>query len=203
MQRRRSQVGIFWKKVVYSFLFRFKIQEENIYSILGVFFNFEALFRLSQHLWNGGGIFHPQKRRRERPAGISKLSRHAQLMTLCNMSEIPDGDEPKRFPHFADVRLSLDLLGRYGPEPKASASVSTTSTMGSSFLYTLLGLYILILMTAKVGPFCYNRVFLVYNFWEPLHFLEQGYGFQTLELSPKFTLSWAYILLHYFPPRVG
>ena len=52
--------------------------------------------------------------------------------------------------------------------------------------------------------FFYNRVFLVYNFWEPLHFLEQGYGFQTWELSPKFALrSWAYILLHYLPPRVG
>ena len=52
--------------------------------------------------------------------------------------------------------------------------------------------------------FCFNRVLLVYNFWEPLHFLEQGYGFQTWELSPKFALrSWAYILLHYLPPRGG
>ena len=54
----------------------------------------EAIFRLSGHLWIGGEKSHPPKRRRERPAGISKLSRHVQLMTLCNMSEIPDGDEP-------------------------------------------------------------------------------------------------------------
>lgn len=52
--------------------------------------------------------------------------------------------------------------------------------------------------------FCIDRVFLVYNFWEPLHFLGQGYGFQTWESSPKYALrSWAYILLHYLPPRVG
>jgi len=45
---------------------------------------------------------------------------------------------------------------------------------------------------------------IVYNFWEPLHFLDQGYGFQTWELSPVYALrSWAYILLHYIPPRVG
>ena len=95
----RSQIENFWKKVVYSFLFKIEIQDENIYSFLGVFFNIEGLFLLSQHLWNGGGNFHPQKRRRERPAGISKLSRHAQLMTLCNMSEMPDGDEPRLMHH--------------------------------------------------------------------------------------------------------
>ncbi|KAF8910176.1 glycosyltransferase family 22 protein [Gymnopilus junonius] len=44
----------------------------------------------------------------------------------------------------------------------------------------------------------------VYNFWEPLHFLDEGNGFQTWELSPKYGLrSWAYILLHYLPPDLG
>ncbi|KAF9567750.1 glycosyltransferase family 22 protein [Agrocybe pediades] len=44
----------------------------------------------------------------------------------------------------------------------------------------------------------------VFNFWEPLHFLGQGYGFQTWELSPKYALrSWAYILLHHIPTRIG
>ncbi|KAJ3504710.1 hypothetical protein NLJ89_g7791 [Agrocybe chaxingu] len=44
----------------------------------------------------------------------------------------------------------------------------------------------------------------IYNFWEPLHFLDQGYGFQTWELSPAYALrSWAYILLHFIPPRLG
>lgn len=37
----------------------------------------------------------------------------------------------------------------------------------------------------------------VFNFWEPLHFLQRGYGFQTWEASPRFAIrSWAYILLH-------
>ena len=47
-------------------------------------------------------------------------------------------------------------------------------------------------MTAmKVGSVCFlkvtfcNRVLLVYTFWEPIHFLEQGYDFQTWALSPK------------------
>ncbi|KAF9486554.1 glycosyltransferase family 22 protein, partial [Pholiota conissans] len=44
----------------------------------------------------------------------------------------------------------------------------------------------------------------VYNFWEPLHFLDHGHGFQTWELSPNYALrSWAYILLHFFPPHFG
>ena len=55
-----------------------------------------------------------------------------------------------------------------------------------------------------IGDLLFNRVLVVYNFWEPPHFLEQGYVFQTWEFSPKFALrSWAYILLHYLSPRVG
>jgi len=49
-----------------------------------------------------------------------------------------------------------------------------------------------------------NLFELVFNFWEPLHLLDQGYGFQTWELSPKYALrSWAYILLHWMPSRIG
>ncbi|KAG6814143.1 hypothetical protein H0H92_002138 [Tricholoma furcatifolium] len=37
----------------------------------------------------------------------------------------------------------------------------------------------------------------VFNFWEPLHFLQQGSGFQTWETSPIYAIrSWAYIALH-------
>ncbi|KAF9270644.1 asparagine-linked glycosylation 9 protein isoform a [Marasmius fiardii PR-910] len=44
----------------------------------------------------------------------------------------------------------------------------------------------------------------VYNFWEPLHLLDQGYGFQTWEVSPQYAIrSWAYILLHYLPVRAA
>ncbi|CAE6508696.1 unnamed protein product, partial [Rhizoctonia solani] len=42
----------------------------------------------------------------------------------------------------------------------------------------------------------------VFNFWEPLHYLDQGHGFQTWENSPTYALrSWAYILLHIFPAK--
>ncbi|KAF7307149.1 Glycosyltransferase family 22 protein [Mycena indigotica] len=44
----------------------------------------------------------------------------------------------------------------------------------------------------------------VFNFWEPLHFLDHGYGFQTWEVSPQFAIrSWAYILLHLLPARIS
>lgn len=40
----------------------------------------------------------------------------------------------------------------------------------------------------------------VYNFWEPLHYLDRGYGFQTWETSPKYAIrSWAYIAFHLYP----
>ena len=43
----------------------------------------------------------------------------------------------------------------------------------------------------------------VYNFWEPLHFLDRGSGFQTWEVTPQYAIrSWAYILLHFPPTRI-
>ncbi|KAJ7847854.1 glycosyltransferase family 22 protein [Mycena leptocephala] len=44
----------------------------------------------------------------------------------------------------------------------------------------------------------------VFNFWEPLHFLDHSYGFQTWEVSPQYAIrSWAYILLHIFPAKLS
>ncbi|KAI8148525.1 Alg9-like mannosyltransferase family-domain-containing protein [Fennellomyces sp. T-0311] len=38
----------------------------------------------------------------------------------------------------------------------------------------------------------------VYNYWEPLHYLQHGTGMQTWEYSPEFGIrSWAYIVLHW------
>ncbi|OCH96425.1 glycosyltransferase family 22 protein [Obba rivulosa] len=43
----------------------------------------------------------------------------------------------------------------------------------------------------------------VFNFWEPLHYLDRGYGFQTWETSPVYAIrSWAYILLHLTPAKL-
>jgi alpha-1,2-mannosyltransferase len=36
-----------------------------------------------------------------------------------------------------------------------------------------------------------------FNYWEPTHFLDHGYGLQTWEYSPEYSIrSWLYILLH-------
>ncbi|KAG8880375.1 mannosyltransferase [Tulasnella sp. 332] len=44
----------------------------------------------------------------------------------------------------------------------------------------------------------------VFNFWEPLHYLDQGSGFQTWETSPAYSIrSWAYIALHLLPARAS
>jgi alpha-1,2-mannosyltransferase len=44
---------------------------------------------------------------------------------------------------------------------------------------------------------------IVFNFWEPLHYLDRGYGFQTWEVSPVYAIrSWAYIILHLLPARI-
>ncbi|KAJ3108166.1 mannosyltransferase [Phlyctochytrium planicorne] len=37
----------------------------------------------------------------------------------------------------------------------------------------------------------------VFNYWEPAHFLQYGYGLQTWEYSPKYAIrSWAYVEAH-------
>lgn len=37
----------------------------------------------------------------------------------------------------------------------------------------------------------------VFNYWEPTHYLQYGYGMQTWEYSPIYAIrSWAYIRLH-------
>lgn len=37
----------------------------------------------------------------------------------------------------------------------------------------------------------------VFNYWEPTHYLDHGYGFQTWEYSPDYSIrSWLYIIFH-------
>ncbi|KAJ9615927.1 mannosyltransferase [Cladophialophora chaetospira] len=43
-----------------------------------------------------------------------------------------------------------------------------------------------------------------FNYWEPLHYLNHGYGLQTWEYSPEFSIrSWAYIALHAIPAKLA
>lgn len=42
-----------------------------------------------------------------------------------------------------------------------------------------------------------------FNYWEPVHYLSHGYGLQTWEYSPEFSIrSWAYIVLHTIPIKL-
>jgi hypothetical protein len=44
----------------------------------------------------------------------------------------------------------------------------------------------------------------VFNFWEPLHYLDRGHGFQTWETSPEYAIrSYAYIALHLVPVKIS
>ncbi|KIX03368.1 uncharacterized protein Z518_06920 [Rhinocladiella mackenziei CBS 650.93] len=43
-----------------------------------------------------------------------------------------------------------------------------------------------------------------FNYWEPLHYLTHGYGLQTWEYSPEFSIrSWAYIAIHALPVKLA
>lgn len=43
----------------------------------------------------------------------------------------------------------------------------------------------------------------VFNYWEPMHYLNHGFGLQTWEYSPEYAIrSWFYILVHALPAKV-
>ncbi|EPX73212.1 mannosyltransferase complex subunit Alg9 [Schizosaccharomyces octosporus yFS286] len=71
-----------------------------------------------------------------------------------------------------------------------------------SFLWTFSILLVLRLTSAsfRVIDDCDE----VYNYWEPLHYLLYGYGLQTWEYSPEYSIrSWFYVLLHAIPAAVA
>ena len=44
----------------------------------------------------------------------------------------------------------------------------------------------------------------VFNYWEPTHYLNHGFGLQTWEYSPIYAIrSWLYIVLHAIPGKIG
>ncbi|CAH1764508.1 2129_t:CDS:10, partial [Entrophospora sp. SA101] len=56
------------------------------------------------------------------------------------------------------------------------------------------------LVIARVNAALYSNISdsnEVYNYWEPTHYLQYGYGMQTWEYSPKYAIrSWSYIKFH-------
>ncbi|KAA1467884.1 asparagine-linked glycosylation 9 protein isoform a [Dentipellis sp. KUC8613] len=67
------------------------------------------------------------------------------------------------------------------------------------------GMAVRILLLIRVTGAMYSNIQdcdEVFNFWEPLHYLDRGYGFQTWETSPAYAIrSWAYVILHYLPAK--
>ncbi|KAG0707441.1 glycosyltransferase family 22 protein [Suillus ampliporus] len=63
-----------------------------------------------------------------------------------------------------------------------------------------------ILLLVRVAAAMYSNIQdcdEVFNFWEPLHYIEHGHGFQTWEVTPMYAIrSWAYVLLHLIPARL-
>ena len=44
----------------------------------------------------------------------------------------------------------------------------------------------------------------VFNYWEPTHYLNHGFGLQTWEYSPEYAIrSWLYTVLHAIPGKLG
>lgn len=44
----------------------------------------------------------------------------------------------------------------------------------------------------------------VFNFWEPTHYLDHGYGLQTWEYSPVYSIrSWLYVSIHAIVGKIG
>lgn len=60
-----------------------------------------------------------------------------------------------------------------------------------------------VLLAVRLLSACQNLVHdadETYNYWEPLHYLLHGTGFQTWEYAPRFAIrSWTYLLLHAAP----
>ena len=43
-----------------------------------------------------------------------------------------------------------------------------------------------------------------FNYWEPTHYLDHGYGLQTWEYSPEYAIrSWLYVVIHAVPGKVA
>lgn len=43
----------------------------------------------------------------------------------------------------------------------------------------------------------------VFNYWEPTHYLNHGFGFETWEYSPEYAIrSWLYIVIHALPGKL-
>ena len=105
-------------------------------------------------------------------------------------SEEKNEENAKTKTNFADSREKISSKKK----PNGSLEFLESFFTNQSFL---------ILLTLRTVSVCFNLVWdcdEVYNYWEPLHFILFGDGFQTWEYSPAYSLrSYLYIYLHALP----
>ncbi|RMZ80095.1 hypothetical protein DV737_g3187, partial [Chaetothyriales sp. CBS 132003] len=94
-------------------------------------------------------------------------------------------------------KSSLESL----PRPSEAQSASrTTPQPASARFYLPLDVALILLVTSYTISALYAPILdcdETYNYWEPLHFLLHGTGFETWEYSPQYAIrSWAYTVLH-------
>ncbi|KAI9728884.1 MAG: mannosyltransferase [Cirrosporium novae-zelandiae] len=81
-----------------------------------------------------------------------------------------------------------------GPDPKPSHKF---------FIPPIIAFYIFFLYTILSALFApIQDCDETFNYWEPTHYLNHGYGLQTWEYSPEYSIrSWFYIILHAIPGK--
>lgn len=96
---------------------------------------------------------------------------------------------------------SLSLLTCYSPQPKGVPRPAPVR------FYIPLNIALYLCLASHVLAACYAPIQdadETFNYWEPLHYLNHGYGLQTWEYSPEYCIrSWAYILIHAIPSKLG
>lgn len=93
--------------------------------------------------------------------------------------------------------LNIDLYSAKTPSPPSPSEPRFYIPLNIAFYITLLS-HVLAAAYAPIQD-CDET----FNYWEPLHYLTHGYGLQTWEYSPEFSIrSWLYIFLHAVPAKI-
>ncbi|KAI9873087.1 MAG: mannosyltransferase [Pleopsidium flavum] len=73
------------------------------------------------------------------------------------------------------------------------------------FLPPIIAFYIFLLVNVLAATYApIQDCDEVFNYWEPTHYLNHGYGLQTWEYSPEYSIrSWLYIVIHAFIGKLG
>ena len=86
-------------------------------------------------------------------------------------------------------------------------TISSLQTRGADSLRMLSVIAFCILVTVNLLAATYAPIQdcdEVFNYWEPTHYLNHGFGFETWEYSPEYAIrSWLYILVHALPGKLA